>query len=1122
MTARAGSLLEYLHRLLSQQSVAPAADAELLERFLHQRDEVAFTELVKRHGPMVQRVCRRVLADADAANDASQAVWLVFARKAATVKPPESLAAWLHGVAWRLAQKARVTECRRLARESPSPDLSPIDPHPDPLADLTARELLNALDEEVQRLPLAYRLPVILCCLEGHTQEEAARKLGWTPGSVKGRLERGRARLHAKLLRRGLTLSSVLAAAEVSRAAVGSATLTAETVKASLAFATHGAAGAGASVRVAMLAHGGLKAMALTKAKVGIVFLLAASVALAGTGLVARHIADAMEAKAAQHAAPQKPGPVANPRPPTGKNALAVDLHGDALPPGAIVRLGTTQLRHAGGWLLTFASAGKELVSVGEDHSVRIWNASSGRLLRKLPGPTWGLSYHIPVCSPDGSMLAVWRPDTRNIVVWDLSRSMEVGTVPYSGEHFPRNLAFSPDGHTLAVASTDGVIRFMDPATAKERREPVRLWKTPWSGRPSILFSPDGKTLATAEDGYGRVQLWDIATGKELWRVASKDQALAFSPDGKSLVTTGAWFKLTFLDPRTGQVLRTLSPPPADGFKRALDLKFSPDGTILAVGGDAPSVILWDVAAKKELHRLPAGLTVQILFSRDGKKVATSPRGTFQLWDVSSGNQINSRDGHRFPINALAYSPDGRLIVSAGDTDQAIIWDAVTGRELRTLPGHTSYIRSVAFTSDGRGIVSGCGDGKLRLFETTTGKQVREFSINGAKPEDAQQVWTMRLSVDGKKLAALGLSGEMLTDYTAWIWDIGTGKELVKRRLASTSGGVFSPDVKTLAIPRLDKLLLEDVDTGQRRQIQVEFPLADRLVFSLAGTHVAARCYLSSPNSRTGKLDDSQQAVELFDLKKGVQTLTLETGPVTEIAFSPDDRYLAATRKKDLCVFELASGREVLRRALPEQSSMATSFATAIAFAPDGRRLATGLFDTTTLVWDMTALAYSKDLARLWSDLAGPDDSRAYAALCTMEQRVTSEVVAFLKKQLPPAKSPDPQLLKKLLLDLDSDQFTVREAAARDLDALAEQAAPLVRQLLAGKPSLEVRKRLETSLSRAKLLRPGQTLRAVRAVEILERIGTAEAKQMLQELAGGAAEARLTQEAKAAVQRLAK
>src|SRR5262249_39272623 len=154
------------------------------------------------------------------------------------------------------------------------------------------------------------------------------------------------------------------------------------------------------------------------------------------------------------------------------------------------------------------------------------------------------------------------------------------------------------------------------------------------------------------------------------------------------------------------------------------------------------------------------------------------------------------------------------------------------------------------------------------------------------------------------------------------------------------------PDLKTLAIPGLNELLLEDVETGKRRHIQAELPLTDRLVFSLAGTVVAAPCYLSMPNSRAGKVDGRPQAVELFDLEKGVQTLRFETGLPTDIAFSPDGRYFASTGKKDLSLFELASGRLVLRQAFPEQSTMANSFASSIAFAPDGRRLATGLLDT--------------------------------------------------------------------------------------------------------------------------------------------------------------------------------
>src|SRR5262245_20683582 len=159
-------------------------DAELLARFARDRDEAAFTLLVARHGPMVLRVCRRALGDAHAAEDAFQATFLVLARKAGQLARPDALTGRLHGVALRVASGLRASH--RLGRLA-GPAL-PARPDTDPFAQLSAREVLTLLDEEIRRLPEACRVPVILCCLEGLTQDEAARRLGWTPGSVKGRL----------------------------------------------------------------------------------------------------------------------------------------------------------------------------------------------------------------------------------------------------------------------------------------------------------------------------------------------------------------------------------------------------------------------------------------------------------------------------------------------------------------------------------------------------------------------------------------------------------------------------------------------------------------------------------------------------------------------------------------------------------------------------------------------------------------------------------------------------------------------------------------------------------------------------------------------------------------------
>ncbi len=291
MAERSETLLGCIRRLVVPQGAAGATDAALLGRYLADRDERAFAALVDRHAELVLQVCWRVLGDGHDAEDAFQATWLVLARKAATVRPREALPAWLHGVARRVAMKARSARARQPLAGTP-PAAQPVDPRPDPLAKLSARELLAVVDEEVRRLPEVYRLPVILCCLEGRSQEEAARLLGWTPGSVKGRLERGRARLQARLVRRGLTLAAALAAAEMSRGAASALTvarLVGPTVRAARAFAAYQAPACGPAA--ASLARAVLRGPAL--AKLGTAAALAVASALLAAGLLANRAADA-------------------------------------------------------------------------------------------------------------------------------------------------------------------------------------------------------------------------------------------------------------------------------------------------------------------------------------------------------------------------------------------------------------------------------------------------------------------------------------------------------------------------------------------------------------------------------------------------------------------------------------------------------------------------------------------------------------------------------------------------------------------------------------------------------------------------------------------------------------
>ncbi len=310
---RPATLVRHLHRLTAPLGQVPVPDADLLARFVRDRDEAAFAALFARHAALVLGVCRHVLGDAQEAEDCTQAAFLVLARRAKSLRRPAALAAWLHGVALRVALKARA-DARRRPPTLPLAALEAADQHADPLDTLSARQLLLLVEEEIARLPEVYRLPVLLCLHEGRPVAEAARLLGWTAGSVRGRLARGRTRLQARLTRRGLLPSAALAAVAVavsrSQATVIPAQLSG-TVRAALAFAGgEPIKGTGVSARVAALAEAGVKGMALSRTKLALVLFLVVGVAVAGMGVLAHELLAAKQAsaRAGRAAAAARPG----------------------------------------------------------------------------------------------------------------------------------------------------------------------------------------------------------------------------------------------------------------------------------------------------------------------------------------------------------------------------------------------------------------------------------------------------------------------------------------------------------------------------------------------------------------------------------------------------------------------------------------------------------------------------------------------------------------------------------------------------------------------------------------------------------------------------------------------
>ncbi len=281
-TSPMSRLLDQLRQAARRSADERLSDGQLLERFILCRDEAAFTALVRRHGPMVFGVCRRVVGTFHDAEDAFQATFLVLARKAASVRRREAVGNWLYGVAYRTALAARSRISRHRRREKQVPDLPERPAGPEP----TWPGLQALLDQELNRLPERYRLPVVLCGLEGRSRREVARQLNIPEGTLSSRLAAGRKLLAQRLARHGLALSGAAVAALVTESGASAsvpAVLLASTTKAALLVAAGPTAAAGlVSAQVAALSEGVLRMMFVAKLKT--MTLLFSGVAAVGLG----------------------------------------------------------------------------------------------------------------------------------------------------------------------------------------------------------------------------------------------------------------------------------------------------------------------------------------------------------------------------------------------------------------------------------------------------------------------------------------------------------------------------------------------------------------------------------------------------------------------------------------------------------------------------------------------------------------------------------------------------------------------------------------------------------------------------------------------------------------------
>jgi RNA polymerase sigma factor (sigma-70 family) len=1102
-TPHATLLLRHIRKLAAPPDDA-VSDRELLHRFAQRRDEDAFAMLLRRHGAMVLRTCRRqLLTDADA-EDAFQTTFLTLARKAGTVRWHDSAAGWLHSVACNAARKARDAEVRRSRHERAVPVQASVDP----LTEMSARELLTALDEELSRLPAKYREPLMLCYLEGMTRDEAAQRLGCPLGTLKGRLERGKELLRTALERRGLSLSAALAAALVGRE-------TAAAVPPLLARIT---------LQAACLVT---PAVSFCTKKLAVACLVSISLAALGVSWAIAPTPTEPADESATLIAENRPA--------------KVDAYGDPLPDGAIRRLGTLRFRQGGGSVnrLLLTRDGKTLISkcyYGEG-AVAVWDFPSGKFLRRFPGH-YEENQAIAL-TPDDKMLAIGH----NAVIhfYDLATGREVRRLESSlGD--TESLAFSPASQLLASGHGGQNVLLWDIASGKElARLPAR------HNRSTLLaFSPDGKTLATGDTLDRTIRLFDVASRRERQQLTQPSfvRSFAFSPDGARLAAGGEDGTIPVWDVATGRLVGGVRSPHKPMGARGI--AWSPDGKTLAASEYddkryVASIRLWDVATGKEQRRIEGqrGLIESLTFTADGKTLISGGQDSvIRLWETATGKELPPAGGLRTSVSWLALSPNGKML--AYPDKDIRLRDLDPEREVGTLPG---YPGEADFSADGVTLAGHDGRSAFMLWDVADRRQVCKLEW-GVKPSGNRGVRYRRVafSPDGKILASAGSDyrpNARFVDSVIHLWDPVSGK--VVRRLAlndsvneycTAEAVMFSPDGQMLAAsgraePKAGKVRLWDTATGKERS-QIGLAINNSLG-ELEGPQFPQSAIIEprvvfSPDGRLLAMNIGMKYIPVWEAVTGRERCRLEghEGPTARVAFAPDGRTLAsAGYDQTIRLWDLETGKEL------QKLTGHRGKANALAFTPDGQTLISGGDDTTIMFWDVKVIAKRQRIEtrlepqewhQLWTDLAGSDAASAHKAMARLTAAPSTAVA--LKDRLHPATKLEANRLEQLLRNLDSDDFAVRDKATREIETLGEAVRPAIAQALTRTNlSPELRRRLEQL--RGRLAVPsGDPLRALRAVEVLEHIGSPEARQLLEKLASGAPEARLTREAKASLERL--
>lgn len=791
----------------------------------------------------------------------------------------------------------------------------------------------------------------------------------------------------------------------------------------------------------------------------------------------------------------------------------------DAIPRTPLARLGSLQFRHgAEVTALTYSADGKRLASGGTDHLVHLWDVPSGQRVATLRGHTdavTGVAFF-----PDRQRLLTAAGDG-TVRLWQVEPAKELKKLykftpmlaQFGGKPEARlALALSRDGKTALIAGTDNTVRVWDCA----REEEVRKLTGHEEHIGSLTLSPDVKCAASASKDAS-VIVWELATGRKIYTETLHSYrntllGVAFSPDSRTVAVAGT-LRVQFLDLPSGKIqsqwrLGPEMPPLCSG------LLYSHHGHwLLTYAGFQQGIRAVGVESRTTLRSLKVDLRQEPCWSLapDNKVLAFAPQGgDIALWDLATSKLLNG-DGHVRPVEQAAFSGDGKTIFTCAGREVRS-WDAVSGKAL------------------GRAVLD--AEGLTVRARAETGVELFAAQRQAWQRLDWDGVGTPRLErkvEEGVGFYRGHLAASLRGRWVAVacshnkselvVWDARTGRPHAMLPLASDAVSPwFSPDDRFLGQFNSQTLRLHDFLTGEAN-----------LLRAVDGYRETLRCAAFSADSRL--LAFAVEGVaparpRLFCLEIATEQIRYSFpqfhASVEALAFSPDGRHLLVAVEPDhtVHVLEMHTGAEVGR--LAGHGGRVQR----LVFSPHGDRLVTASADTTALVWDVRFLTQEKkpvdrltngELQKHWQALTLSGGPEVHEAIARLSQH-PEEVVPFLRAQIKLGTAPDAKLLAGKIKELDDDRFVVREAASLFLGEWLDVAAPQLKELMALSPSPEVLARARRLLANYRP-RPELSWREFRAIEVLEKMAEAAARNFVKQLAEEMPPSPRTREAQAALLR---